>query len=55
MSKQPVTFQNPRFFDCANALRDVVITAPVKIGDVVLSDVAGTGVDVIAAKNIAAK
>jgi CxxC motif-containing protein len=44
-----------KIFDCANALRDVVITAPVKIGDVVLSDVAGTGVDVIAAKNIAAK
>ena len=44
-----------KIFDCANALRDVVITAPVKIGDVVLSDVAGTGVDGIAAKNIAAK
>lgn len=44
-----------KIFDCANALRDVVITAPVKIGDVVLSDVAGTGVDMIAAKNIAAK
>lgn len=44
-----------KIFDCANALHDVVITAPVKIGDVVLSDVAGTGVDVIAAKNIAAK
>lgn len=44
-----------KIFDCANALRDVVITAPVKIGDVVLSDVAGTGVDVVAAKNIAAK
>lgn len=44
-----------KIFDCANALRDVVIIAPVKIGDVVLSDVAGTGVDVVAAKNIAAK
>lgn len=44
-----------KIFDCTNALRDIVITAPVKIGDVVLSDVAGTGVDVIAAKNIAAK
>ena len=44
-----------KIFDCTNALRDIVITAPVKIGDVVLSDVAGTGVDVVAAKNIAAK
>jgi CxxC motif-containing protein len=33
----------------------VVVTAPVKIGDIVLSNVAGTGVDVVAAKNIAAK
>ena len=42
-------------FECASALKNVVVTAPVKIGDVVLSNVAGTGVDVVAAKNIAAK
>ena len=35
-----------RIFDCVNAL---------KIGDVVLSDVAGTGVDIIAARNVPAK
>ena len=44
-----------KFFECASALKNVVVTAPVKIGDVVLSNVAGTGVDVVAAKNIAAK
>lgn len=43
-----------KIFDCAAALRDVVVTAPVAIGDVVLADVAGTGVDIVAAKNIAA-
>ena len=44
-----------KFFECASALKNVVVTAPVKIGDVVLSNVAGTGVDVVVAKNIAAK
>lgn len=40
-------------FDCANALKDVVVKAPVHIGDVLLSDVAGTGVAIVATKNIA--
>lgn len=44
-----------KIFECTSALKNVVVTAPVKIGDVVLSNVAGTGVDVVAAKNIVAK
>lgn len=44
-----------KIFDCAAALKDVVVTAPIHIGDVILSNVADTGVDIIAAKNIAAK
>ena len=43
-----------KIFECVSALKNVVVTAPVKIGDVVLSNVAGTGVDVVAAKNIVA-
>lgn len=39
-------------FDCVRELKDVVLEAPVRIGDVVLSDIAGTAVDVIATKNI---
>ena len=39
-----------RIFDCVNALKDITVNAPLKIGDVVLSDVAGTGVDIIAAE-----
>lgn len=42
-----------KIFECASALKDVVAVAPVKIGDVLLADVAGTGVDIVAAKNIA--
>lgn len=44
-----------KIFECVEALKDIVITAPVKIGDIVLTDVAGTGVNVIAARNIAAR
>lgn len=43
-----------KIFDCVNALRDVVVTAPVAIGDVIVADVAGTGVDVVAARNVPA-
>lgn len=41
-----------KIFDCVRALKDVVMRAPVKIGDVVLSNAAGTGVDVIATSNV---
>lgn len=41
-----------KIFACVDALRGVEITAPVKIGDVVLADVAGTGVNVVAARNV---
>lgn len=40
-----------KIFDCVKALKGVVVKAPVCIGDVILKDVAGTGVDVIATKN----
>ncbi len=42
-------------FDVAKALENVCVEAPVAIGDVVLADVCGTGVDVIATKNVIAK
>ena len=41
-----------KIFDCVKALKDVELTAPVKIGDIVLENVAGTGVNVIATKNV---
>ncbi len=37
-------------FDVVRALKDVRATAPVAIGDVVLADVCGTGVDIVATK-----
>ena len=40
-----------KIFDCVKALKHVTVKAPVRIGDVVLPDVCGTGVDVIATKS----
>lgn len=41
-----------KIFECVEALKDIILVAPVKIGDVVLDDVAGTGVAVVAARNV---
>ena len=42
-----------KIFDCVKALKGISIPAPVHIGDVIISDVAGTGVKVIATKEVA--
>lgn len=34
------------------ALRDVRVTAPVRIGDVIVRDICGTGVDIVATRNV---
>ena len=41
-----------RIADCMRALSEVQITAPVAAGSVVLANVCGTGVDVIATKSV---
>ena len=38
--------------DVMNALAAVTVQTPVRIGDVIISDVCGTGVNVVATKNI---
>ena len=40
-----------KIFDCVRALKGITVKAPIRIGDVILADVAGTGVDVVATKN----
>lgn len=40
--------------ECLCALKGVTLTAPVQIGDVIMENVANTGVDVIATKSISA-
>ena len=43
-----------KIMDCAEALKSVQVQAPVAAGDVVLENVCGTGVSVIATKNVSA-
>ncbi len=43
-----------KIFECMNALRTVKVTAPIRIGEVLLEDAAGTGIAVVATKEVAA-
>ena len=39
-------------FACMRALSECVVEAPVQLGDLILRDIAGTGVDVVATKTV---
>lgn len=56
ISRCPVKTKAPipkeKLLDAARALGGVDLQAPVRVGDVVLADVCGTGVDVVAARSI---
>ena len=41
-----------KIFECVKALKGIRIPAPVHIGDVILENVADTGVDIVATKNV---
>lgn len=41
-----------KIFECVRALKGISVLAPVHIGDVILGDVAGTGVDMVATGNV---
>ena len=41
-----------KIFDVVRDLKDVVAKAPVKIGDILVKDVAETGVDIVATANV---
>ncbi len=44
-----------RIFDCMRLINSVVVKPPVRISEVIIPDVLGTGVDVIASKSIDAE
>lgn len=52
----PVKTQNDipkdKIFACIKALKGLVVKAPINIGDVIVENIMGTGVNVIATKNI---
>ena len=41
-----------KIFECVKALKGVSVQAPIHIGDVILENVAGTGVPIVATKNV---
>jgi len=41
-----------KVMDCAALLRDVVVEAPVKTGDIIVKDILGLGVDIIASRDM---
>lgn len=40
-----------KMLDCMRVINSITVKAPVKIGDVVISDILGTGVDIVATNN----
>ena len=41
-----------KIFDCMKEINKIVVHAPVHIGDVIIKDVCGSGVNVVSCKNI---
>ncbi len=41
-----------KIFACVEGLKGVCVKAPVHIGDVIVSDIAGTGADIVATKEV---
>ena len=39
-------------FKCMHEINKTVVTAPVKLGDVIIKNVLGTGVDIVACRNV---
>ncbi len=41
-----------KIFNCMKEIRNITVKAPVAIGDIIIPDCAGTGIPVIATKNV---
>lgn len=41
-----------KIFDCIRALKGLSVETPVKIGDVIVENILGTGVNIVATKNV---
>ena len=41
-----------KIFDCVKCLKGVSVVAPIHIGDVIIPNAAGTGVDIVATKDV---
>lgn len=50
--KSAAPLPKDKIFDCMRVLAGITAEAPVRIGDVIVRDILGTGVDIVATKNI---
>ena len=50
--KSSAPLPKEKLFDCIEVLRKVTLQAPIRIGDVVVPNILGTGVDIVATKNV---
>jgi CxxC motif-containing protein len=50
--KPNVPVPKGKIMDCVREVRKISVKAPVHIGDVILSNAAGTGIDFIATRNV---
>ncbi|MBQ4556612.1 MAG: DUF1667 domain-containing protein [Clostridia bacterium] len=50
--KSSAPLPKEKIFDCVNVLATITLDAPVKVGDIIVKDILGTGVDIVATKNI---
>lgn len=41
-----------KVFDCVKALKGIEVNAPVKLGDIIVKNVADTGANIVATKNV---
>lgn len=41
-----------KIFDCIKELSKVVVKAPVHIGDIIIKDIAGTGINIVSTKEV---
>jgi CxxC motif-containing protein len=53
--KSATDIPKSKLFECAELLRDVTVKAPIKIGDVIVANVAGTGVDIVATREVSVR
>lgn len=49
-TKKPVNKE--KIFECMKAISKIEIESPIKVGDVIMTNLAGTGVDLVSTRNI---
>lgn len=50
--KSAAALPKEKVLDCMTEINKVTANLPIKLGDVIISDICGTGIDIVAAKNI---